>query len=225
MKKYVLMAGLIALMCSCSESNVPAASPPDGKVFTKNFIQTYVIPSDIALVSPANGCIAIVFDGDTVENTDEKSEYDNLAEKYQDLSYNDYLARYSTQAIGKEFSAIDIVCDNDFDESHSAGMPLNDIVKIRANSFQKFIKSGYDDSFESPELPGESSNFGFYNGKGHYPIYKSLNDVTEEDLVLIEPTVYLLFESGPAVAGWYGFTINVNSSNDILSKKINLYFE
>lgn len=225
MKRHFLTLGIITILCGCSESN-KQTFPPDGSVFTKNFIQIYKIPSDIKLWSFSERYIAITFEGKEITNDDSgvKAQYDNLAEKYQDLSYNDYLPRYSTRAIGKEYVSIDIICNKDFDESHGAGTSLNGIVKICANSYQKFITSGYDDSFESPKLPDEFSVLGFYNGKGRYPIFKYLNEITEEDLVLFEPEIYLFFESIP-VAGKYEFTISINSRDDVVSEKVIIDFE
>jgi hypothetical protein len=223
--KILFVISTIAFSCGCTTNTWPNG-PIDGAGFTKNFIQTYTIPSDLALRFYAGKYIEIIFEGEDLHNIGprERTAYDDLAEKYMDLSYNRRTVHFSTRAIGKEYSRIDIICNKRFDESHDAGESLNDIVKICANSFRNYIKSNYDDSFKSPDLPREFFGLYLYRSQGHYPIFKFLDQVTKEDLILIETTVYLYFTSKP-VAGEYEFTITISSDEEPLSKTLTVNFK
>lgn len=220
MRQVILLIMVFSFLFGCSDNNNDQR-PPDGSVFSENFIQSYVIPSKIALGNTARGYISVKFIGQEIKNTDmfAKSDYDKLATRYDDLAYNSNLVKNSTCAIGKEYLEIKIFCNKAIDDNHNAGESLNDVVKLCGNSFKEYIASKYDANFKSPTIPSEFEGLDFYNGKGASPVFKLLSEVTANDLILVEPELYLLL---PDIleSGDYEFTVTVTSSNEILSEKI-----
>ena len=49
MKRFFMFVIALACMCSCSKNDEPAVvvTPPDGTVFSKSFIQIFVVPEEI----------------------------------------------------------------------------------------------------------------------------------------------------------------------------------
>ena len=209
MKTKLLILAFVGLMCSCT---ISTSRPPDGTVFSKNFVQTYYIPSEIEMYQggdeePYRNYACMEFQGERFYRKDDV-KYNALAEKYNDMSYNGRVIPGINEALGVEYSAINITCDVAFDEEHPAGESLGDVVMLCATSFKKFIESGYGKNGRD-NYPDELNDaWWFGNMFGMSPVFKLLNEVTREDLILVEPTMYLYFTKIPA-PGEYEFTINV----------------
>ncbi len=224
-KPGLLILAIAALALGCG----PKRIIPDGMESSRNFVQVYIIPSEIFLYAadaPRNRYIGVVFIGHQVNNrqVSMKEEYDRLAEKYDDTTYDGKLFPDSNRALGRDISAINITCDTAFDEDHPAGESLGDVVMLCANSYKMFVESGYDRSYTFPGYVDE--HWCFERKIGLYPIFKPLEDVTRDDLVLIEPAIFLYFAEVPA-PGDYEFSIEVRSGEDeeSLTGKVTVSFE
>lgn len=228
MKKVLFI--LFAFACGCSDSEGPQvhAEAPDGTVFTKNFIQAYVVPERLTGKATPDGCLRLAFDGRTLRNTETdaagRAEYDLLSAKFGDDSYDGYLVPHSTEALGVDCSAIDIVCDKAFDQTHAAGASLGDLVKVCAVSFRDFIAGGYDRTSAGAAFPAEFDGLGFYNGLGAAPLFKKLTELRPEELTLIGPEVCLYFTTKPE-AGQYRFTVTVRTGRSDLKTEVSANFE
>lgn len=70
--------------------------------------------------------------------------FHNLSEKNNDLSYPyKYTNKIPNQYFYQNFTAIEIVSDQDYDESHKAGESLLDVVYYFAGSCNEYVKNGY----------------------------------------------------------------------------------
>ncbi len=221
MKRFFMFVIALACMCSCSKNDEPAVvvTPPDGTVFSKSFIQIFVVPEEIRAYPLMKNYLQVEFEGDRLNGVKEdvREEFDALCAEYGDMSYNDKIVPYSTVAVGVDCQAIDVVCDRAVDADHPAGSSLADVVKICAVSFREYIESGYVTSPGAGDFPAEFEG-GQYNGKGAAALFKPLNEVTAEDLRLIEANFRLLFPEGLAVEN-LPVTVTVRTENDSWSTK------
>lgn len=215
-------------MCGCSDSKGPSVQGeiPDGRTYTKNFVQAYVVPDKLAVEKVMNGYLRLTFDGLTIRNTDadRQEEYAVLSAKYGDTSYDGYLVPHTTVALGVDCSAIDVVCDKAFDETHEAGVSLGDLVKVCAVSFREFIAEEYKPASGSEPFPTEFAGLGLYDGLGAAPLFKVLKGLQPEDLKLIGPEIYLYFPKAPD-AGLYRFTVTVQMETGVMSTEIPVEFD
>lgn len=87
------------------------------------------------------------------DSTGEKKEiYDELCRKNQDMGYNRRGLKpeavpdpssFSTAAFWKNFVAIDVVSDRDFDADHPAGTSLGDVMMYEYYGFWKYVQNNY----------------------------------------------------------------------------------
>lgn len=226
MKRTVFL--LCAVLCACSDGKEPQeyAEAPDGTVFTANFIQAYVVPERLMGEATPDGYLHLAFEGRTIRNTDAavQDAYAALSAKFNDNSYDGYLVPHSTEALGVDCSAIDVVCDKAYDETHEAGVSLGDVVKVCAVSFHDYIAEEYKSASGSEPFPAEFAGLELYNGLGAAPLFKVLKGLQPEDLKLIGPEIYLYFPKAPE-AGSYRFTVTVRMETGEMSTEIPVKFD
>lgn len=170
----------------------------DGASFSKNFIQVYLLPNELVIYSYGDEYIKFAFRGESIDNRnkDKQDEFNVFAERYNDLTYNSKLVPYSHNALGAEYSAIEVTCEPAAEYE----------LMLCVNSFKKFIENGYKDASPLPDYIDDHSCFKRQHGL--YPILKPVAEIVREDLVLSESEMYLYFATPPP-AGEYEFTINV----------------
>jgi hypothetical protein len=177
-----------------------------------------------------------------------KERYNQLCIKHHDLSYNKY------RKIGKgsdvesvtygasDFSNITVIADKDFDNMHPAGTNLSDIVRFMSWSPYKYILSGYSKYYhydKSDVSEAFDTLMRIYIDKKFfdnateatcYPIDKSINDLTTEDLILIgyDTPLFLgllYFEKTPDTKDDYDITVTIKTDeNKVLSDTVKLTF-
>lgn len=157
-------------------------------------------------------------------------QYDDAAVRYGDVSYNDtvYLDHSHNmpcEPLATPIVSIEVVCDRDFDGSHTAGTPLNDILTFKSSSPKKFIDSGYKDVFDWTGIDEEYEyhvrdiyRSGLKGGFLH-PVVKRLDEVTTEDMTLLVGQIgyrcvggdlfLLAFDTRPAESGTYDCTVTI----------------
>ena len=200
MKNLLIWAGIISVLTSCKES---LDAPTDNLVFMRSFITTYV-DGTMNLYSYEAGQEAteihnsyLLFTNMDVEHTygmppgateEEAERFMEIAERNGDLSYNRYEPEFifSNTCCADNFKSIEIKCLNAaWDEAHPAGSSLNDIVSIHHCSYADYIHKGYPDNY-----------------KWGAEQIKAMNELTEEDLAMIDPYIEFYFSSLPP-AGSY----------------------
>lgn len=128
-----------------------------------------------------------------------------LSEKHQDRNFkglvlNDQLPK--NEYFANDFSDISITSDSDFDTTHPAGTPLDDIARFVTVTPAKFIKSGYTDTFDWKSYDKADVFYGYFHNTmsepdgykpGHItlgreniaPVYKLVKDLTADDMTLL----------------------------------------
>ena len=161
-----------------------------------------------------------------------KIVYDSLCEKKNDMNYYKKISYigypFERHYYMGNISNIDIISNNDFDPSHHAGSKLNDLVRFISVSPNKFIQSGYKDtynwndncpsSFKQETEMTDRLKYDSETMKSHSPIDKLLSEVTPSDMILIGDGLggrfigYLLFESSPEINKTHKLTITVKTA-------------
>lgn len=76
------------------------------------------------------------------EQTNAK-KFDSLAKAHNDTGYDRETLIFVTKCLYRQTKSIHVVSDTDYDASHPAGTPLDDILTITFNSAEDYLKSGY----------------------------------------------------------------------------------
>jgi len=177
-----------------------------------------------------------------------KERYDQLCQKHNDLSYNQYrsiggtLDIESVTYIDCDFSEIMVTADKDFDAEHPAGTNLSDIVRFMSWSPYRYIQSGYSKYYhydKSDVSEAFDTQMRLYINKEYfdnttdatcYPIDKLIKDLTSEDLILLGHDApfflgLLYFDKTPDMNEAYIFTVTIKTDDDkILSKTVERIF-
>lgn len=125
-----------------------------------------------------------------------------LSELYGDTSFNAWLIHdvvmTGSRSWAFPFEELSIVSDDDYDENHPAGTPLDDIVEIKYDSYRPFIESGYKDT-----------------STGSGPFYartetKRISDIVPEDAIFMEPkSMVLIFPDRPTLSKHHRLTLTI----------------
>lgn len=142
----------------------------------------------------------------------EKEIYEQLCEKHNDIGYNEWEVDNRDLDSGdfnyrmvywKDFVAIDVISDRDFDTEHPAGSSLGDVVMYWGFSYWEYVKSGYTFIYEGEYFPLPHSN----------PIEGYINNIPEEGLCLIKE-LSLHFPFVPESAeGEHNLTITITADD------------
>ena len=181
---------------------------------------------------------------------EEKDRYDQLCQKHNDLSYNQYRSLPTGPAIDYDsvtynecdFTEITVTADKDFDETHPAGENLADIVRFMSWSPYRFILSGYSDyyNYNKSDVSEAFDNvmriymneecFDSDVDATCYPVDKLIKDLTIEDLTLNGYDApgfigMLYLEKKPSEQGEYNISVNIKTDDGrVLSDTIKMQF-
>ncbi|MFV0392582.1 MAG: hypothetical protein ACK5KP_11995 [Paludibacteraceae bacterium] len=214
-----------------------------------SYVTVYCDYDDIALSLSDNGNIRINYDTIFTRREyhwnstgQEKVTYDSLCKVNNDLGYNkkrEYIVSPDWGYCSTfNISQIDVVSNKNFDELHTAGVLLNDIIYFVSASPKKYIDSGYTYSYNwknnTPEIfnrePELTYSF-FLNGieePNYSPIVRKLSEIQTNELVLLPPYCfgYLIFESSPTSIKEQTLTVTFSLSNGkTMSKSIEKTFD
>lgn len=136
MKKLIIasLIGIIGL-CGCEP-------PISGSFFTEHYITTYVIVDTVVLHPYYSNPNWIDLDFETENRYCSVEEYRILTQRYGDTHYNRKKVPGDV-ALSEPITILSVTSDRDFGNSHPAGTPLNEFVKISCGSYYPFISSGY----------------------------------------------------------------------------------
>ena len=138
-----------------------------------------------------NNSITVCTRGDFVGSLQskgkEKLKYQNLCEKFNDLSYNKevrFIMAPTNVFLAEVITGIDIISDTDFGDDCPAGASLGNIVFIDAYSAYDFVQGGYKSKDPSDD----------YSPTNWTRINKRISELGENDLALA-PLHYITFLS------------------------------
>lgn len=215
MKKmiYTIILTACTFFVSCKSDSSEGYS-----VFSVNYIQDYLYPEELVFVYGNGGSLLAYFQGESVGNTKtkDKERYAVLSDKYNDKSWNTRMLPFSTAVIEQPVEYLTVTCDRRFDETHDAGVSLNDIVVLRTSSPYDFVKDGY--KITDPSLPREGT------AKGYIVTEGLLSEIGIEDIRLMNPEFRLTFATFPA-PGTYTLTVTAKIGEKQISQSIDMTFE
>lgn len=174
-----------------------------GSAYSDHYIQDYVEVENLSVRTNAN-YFAITGRGTIISGS-------TLCKKYGDTGFNRPIALHSTTAIANRFVAIDIVSDSDFDERHKAGSSLADITRLAGASADNFVRSGYTATFDWQNAPSfyKGDRLFAHYGSRDFPVYVRLSEIDDTDLVLLNPTFFLTFDSQPTRSKSHRFRLTI----------------
>ena len=197
------------------------------------------------------------FDTDVIYTERDGAEiYWELCRKHNDLTYNHTVLMYPEDSyigrqlfLAEDFVSVDIWSDSDYDEDHSAGTSLANIVRFVSLSSYQFIRNGYaaydwassDVKELYTKLYGSTidSNNGTTSGPGgFYPLNKLVSDLQLDDLKIFgpagkyspwdksEPLAYLFFEHPSTLSKTHTFTVTLTTDDGkVFEDTITVTFE
>lgn len=217
MKRYkFLLVALLCFLCGCGWM------PPWEYYNAESFI-AYYLAGDIQVGFQRNNYIRnnyinlywATFDTNEYSYKSrgkEKEIYEELCVKHNDTGYNKREADPKELETGdftyrmvywKDFVAIDVISDRDFDTEHPAGSSLGDVVMYWGFSYWEYVKSGYTFIYEGEYFPLPHSN----------PIEGYISNIPEEGLCLIKE-LSLHFPFVPESAeGEHNLTITITADD------------
>lgn len=226
MKKSIFLSFTLIFLCqACSLTSYK---------FFRSYITQYRLYEDIELDTTTSGNIVIrghkitkhySYDSDG----NNKERYDELCKLHNDISYNTKRSYMVSPLWGVcsavDFISIDVVSESDFDDSHSKGVSLNDIVRFVSISPKKFIDSKYSATFDwekdKPEIFKQDSIinriYHIYEKQNYFPINKLLSEIGIDEMQLLPITYYdcgfLVFDKEPTLEKEHTLTITIKASN------------
>lgn len=215
MKRYkFLLVALSCFLCGCGWV------PPWEYYYAESFIACY-LAGDIQVGFQRNNYIRnnyinlywATFDTNEYSHKScgkEKEIYEQLCEKHNDIGYNEWEVDNRDLDSGdfnyrmvywKDFVAIDVISDRDFDTEHPAGSSLGDVVMYWGISYWEWVKSGYSLYDENGIRHARTTVEGY------------VNNIPEEGLCLIEE-LSLHFPFVPESAeGEHNLTITITADD------------
>ena len=219
MKRLILLSIVTALLYqSCDRARY--------HVF-KSYVTRYCKFEDIGIDTTKAGNIIIRGKGRVKQYSwrdegGEKTTYEALCRKHNDLTYNkkrEYHLRPEWGVCSAvDFREIDIVSDKDFDSEHPAGTSLKDIVRFVSISPKKFIDSGYKETFNwrrnKPQIFRKDSIIQIMflsETESYFPINGLLKDIGTDEMQMLPVNTHgiLFFDKEPTTEKEHTLTVTI----------------
>ena len=224
MKRLILLSIVTALLYqSCDRARY--------HVF-KSYVTRYCKFEDIGIDTTKAGNIIIRGKGRVKhyswrDEGGEKTTYEALCRKHNDLTYNKKREYHHRPEWGVcsavDFREIDIVSDKDFDAEHPAGTSLKDIVRFVSISPKKFIDSGYKETFNwrrnRPEIFKKDSmvlSLFQREAENYFPINRLLKDMGRDEMQMLPANTHgiLFFDKKPTADKEHKLKVTIYIGNN-----------
>ena len=224
MKRLILLSIVTALLYqSCDRARY--------HVF-KSYVTRYCKFEDIGIDTTKAGNIIIRGKGRVKQYSwrdegGEKTTYEALCRKHNDLTYNKKREYHHRPEWGVcsaiDFREIDVISDKDFDSEHPAGTSLKDIVRFVSVSPKKFIDSGYKETFNwrrnRPEIFKKDSmvlSLFQREAENYFPINRLLKDMGRDEMQMLPANTHgiLFFDKKPTADKEHKFKVTIYIGNN-----------
>ncbi len=202
---FLYCAGFfLAFAVSCS-SGVDGSNP-DGNyepVYREYFIGGYLEYDKMSVYGVQNTIASLDLRGQNYwyKSTDpvETARYREYAELYGDTSFKRKISPVIDMGIGCTYAcdidAIDVRSDRAWDETHPAGSPLGDVIRVQAISYGPYVRSGYQGAMETA-------------------INKPIGELKKGDLsMILAGSVRLCFPEPPSDRDDHTLTVTLTSAS------------
>jgi hypothetical protein len=236
-------------------------------IYTGHFIDGYSDYDEIALQITPSGNIAVEavnpyylcgwFTTHNAPNIDtHKDLYDSISALKGDTAYEGSRRQwigFSNHTAGvtivnfiSDIISINLKSGQDFDENHSAGTSLDDIVNLFSTTFTPYIRNGYRQQYEWTDeicdyfyaIEYNRDYYGYmrdFNKLVYFPVYSSLSEITASDIEGLQfyrfsedfdpafnidaPLCYLVFTKAPTLAQTHNLTVTITLSDGRVFEK------
>ncbi|MCC8034790.1 MAG: hypothetical protein LIO77_02510, partial [Rikenellaceae bacterium] len=139
MKRFLTLTFIIHLVCSCGEEDIIYT----GTYFSTGFVSEYFLPEMLYFQPYTDHIIRVEVHGRAYGSGQPQSEqYKELARKWGDISYNQYLSPGINGALAVEPEGMRVVCDADL-PGYPVGTPLDDMILMYGWTYKEYIDSRY----------------------------------------------------------------------------------
>ncbi|MBO7505963.1 MAG: hypothetical protein J6T67_01095 [Paludibacteraceae bacterium] len=159
-----LMTIVVIAVVSCKEEN-EGEKTPEYEWSSKHYIQRYILPDSLIdsswdFLSTSKDSFLLgfgiggesIYSGECPNNPQPPHPlYDSLVRMYHDTAWHG-TTNYMYPAVAYPVSAISVVSDADFDDTHPAGSELIDIAKIYSGSYALFVQNGYNGRYPQKHI-------------------------------------------------------------------------
>lgn len=221
------------------------------KFYLRSYVHNYIKSEGIKLDGPHRAEKYLYVDMDMTKGVETISEhtneeaYDEICEHFGDMSYDKEIEISRITTLHRDYSPneyldIDIFSDAAYDDSHSAGASLNNIVRFMAFTPLPYIESGYTLKYDFEENPAsehfmkalyDTSTIPVYNKGTLHPIDKLASELTAADMRLLgtgnsSSYIALYFESEPTLSKVHNITVKMTTTEgEVLTATTELRFE
>ena len=214
MKRFILFVFASLALCSCKKEET-------GVWPTPYMITNYLLVEEIICFqyeNQDNNAIFLRFDGeDILDGKATRDRFAYFSEMYNDTSFKGSTHPGAYSALAYPFDKITLSCNSDYDAEHLAGEPLDDIVKLKFESYWDFLQNGY----KYPKWYTDK-----VCGYGRVPFECYLSELNKNNTKLIAlQHLPLTFTSSPATPGEYTFTLELTTNGETFITTFTQTFE
>lgn len=203
MKKYSTILLLLCVIALCAASCCPAEIK-GGKYTRSTYIIAFykmagidALTKEVTIYGDAYSQISVLPTRDVQEIASLYDENTNLfyqlCEERNDLDYPaqkvhklEHSPLFDCSFLAYDISQVELICKQNWDDSHPTGSALNDIARFAGLTVQPFLSSGY----KMYDYAVNTLSDFFYSAyplqnhdeREYYPIDKPLDELTEEDM-------------------------------------------
>ncbi len=211
MKRFILTTIVAFVLSGCKSDEEILAT---GTSQTSYLVTGYILIDEVSYDNTT-----IKFSGDRIRDhkTSDMEKFKYFSEFYNDTSYTGHTYPGSNDAIAYPFDKITMSCYSEFDAKHPAGTPLDDIVKVKFESYWNYIQNGY----QYPDWCKKGLQL------GRCSFEYLLSEINNDNSKLIcwpdSPTI--TFTSSPTTPGEYTFTLELTTNGETFTTTFTHKFE
>lgn len=162
----------------------------------------------MCLVTLTRGENNVSFTSPDYTNPNHVTQFLKIAKRNgDDFKSTDYpLFWYERKALSDNLVSIHITSDSDWDESHPAGTPLDELFEIVLNSFTEYLRNGYAFADTSSDNPDPIIS-------GARKIVKKVSELTADELAIIQYNPVFTVLSSPTLAEEHTLTFTLTNTD------------
>ncbi len=148
--------------------------------------------------------------------------FDSIARQVGDTSFPRITGiPFEPCLVNDTIMGIDVVCNEDYDDTHKAGCSVADILDFYGSSPYEYIQNGYKDT--KPDVRPQ-----IVNEYGLGIIWQvttcRIANIPDENLKFFQPSFFLVFDKLPAEGGAYTFDVTMKLSKKTLKNTVTMEF-
>ncbi|MBQ5476968.1 MAG: hypothetical protein IIT64_04120, partial [Bacteroidaceae bacterium] len=147
--------------------------------------------------------------------------FDSIAKRIGDTCFNQESVLLSHCVANDTILGIDVLCNEDFDDTHKAGCSASDIVDFYGSSPYDFIRNGYKGSI-SGGYTQVMKDYGL--GIDSELVMCRIANIAAANVTFFDYHFYLVFTTPPTQSGTYTFDVSIKLSKKTLTNTVKMEF-